>query len=225
MIKNLWKILSSGDTLMKDARNDCLHMLDAGKEMFKIVSNALREETNKKDLKVVSRMDKTINQEQRDVRKKVFEHLAVSRGKDLIEGLQLTSVVIDLERIGDYTKNIAELVLTMPGKFDFGKYEGTYLSLHKKSLKMFDVVRQAFARDNEAKAREALGIYDDISKTCDGVVVEIFKKDAAGDSISKNYLAVVLLSRYMKRVNAHLKNVATSVINPVHMIGFRPGAT
>ena len=34
----------------------------------------------------------------------------------------------------------------------------------------------------------------------------------------------VLIMRYFKRVNAHLKNSATSVINPFHEIGFRPGA-
>lgn len=224
MLKDLWKLLSSGETLIEDARNQCLHMLDAGKEMFQLVSHSLKERTRKQELKAIARMDKSINQEQREVRKKVFEHLALSRGKDLIEGLQLTSIVIDLERIGDYTKNIAEIVEMMPEKSDFGKHEDTYHEVYRETLKMFDIVRVAFEKDNEAKAREALTIYDRISKTCDGVVAEVFKT-GNGDSINKGLLAMALLLRYMKRVNAHLKNVATSIINPVHMIGFRPGAT
>jgi hypothetical protein len=32
---------------------------------------------------------------------------------------------------------------------------------------------------------------------------------------------VALYLRYLKRVSAHLKNVATSVVNPYHRIGFR----
>jgi len=32
---------------------------------------------------------------------------------------------------------------------------------------------------------------------------------------------VALYMRYLKRVSAHLKNVATSVVNPYHRIGFR----
>jgi phosphate transport system protein len=225
MLKTLWNILRSSDTLIEEAGDECLYMLDTGREMFQIVSRGLKEKAKKQELRDISRMDKAINRQQRDVRKKVFEHLAVSRGSDLITGLQLTSVVIDLERIGDYTKNIAEIVQMMPAKADFGQYEETYNDIHKKTLKMFDLVRQAFAKGSESKAREALSIYDEVSKKCDGVVSEVFKGEASGDSIPKRYLALVLLMRYMKRVNAHLKNIATSIINPVHMIGFRPGAT
>ena len=34
-------------------------------------------------------------------------------------------------------------------------------------------------------------------------------------------VTVALYLRYLKRVSAHLKNVATSVVNPYHRIGFR----
>ena len=47
-------------------------------------------------------MDKKINSFERDVRRKVMTHLAISGSQDLGSGLILTSVVIDIERIGDY---------------------------------------------------------------------------------------------------------------------------
>lgn len=224
MTKGFWKYLISSESLIEDAKLECIHMLDTGREMFLIVTRALKEQLHRGEIKKISRMDKSLNQEVREVRKKVFQHLVVSRGKDLLAGLQMTSIVIDLERIGDYTKNIGELVEMMPSRWNFGSYEPTYASLHKKTLRMFELVTAAYTKDDEEKARESLGIYDTVSKTCDGIVREIFRGKDSGDTIEKRYLALALLLRYMKRVNAHLKNIATSIINPFHMIGFRPGA-
>ena len=62
-----------------------------------------------------------------------------------------------------------------------------------------------------------------LSKTCDSVLTASFESED-GDIIEKRFLGLVLIMRYFKRVNAHLKNSATSVINPFHEIGFRPGA-
>ena len=223
-MKSFWRIISSSETLIEDAKKDCIHMLDAGEEMFRIVSNTLKEKTDKEELKAVRRMDKALNQEVRDVRKKVYEHLAISRGKDLVSGLQLITIVIDLERIGDYTKNLVELVEMIPEKMEFGALEDTYTSVHKKTLKMFLLVRQAFTKEDEKKAREALKLYDDVSKTCDGTTREIIRGETSAENVCKPDLALLLFMRYMKRINAHLKNVATSIVNPFHMIGFRPGA-
>ncbi|MFH1438337.1 MAG: PhoU domain-containing protein [Pseudomonadota bacterium] len=223
-MNDFWRMLTSGESLIEDAKKDCVHMLDAGEEMFRIVANTLKELTDKDELEAVRRMDKTLNQEVRDVRKKVYQHLAISRGKDLVSGLQLITIVIDLERIGDYTKNLVELVEMIPAKMDFGAHESTYTTVHSKTLKMFALVRQAFVDDDEKKAREALSLYDDVSKTCDGTTREVIKGGSMDDNVTKPDLALVLFMRYMKRINAHLKNVATSIINPFHMIGFRPGA-
>jgi hypothetical protein len=38
---------------------------------------------------------------------------------------------------------------------------------------------------------------------------------------SGHAVTVALYMRYLKRVSAHIKNVATSVVNPYHRIGFR----
>jgi phosphate uptake regulator len=48
------------------------------------------------------------------VRRKVLRYLAIAGTVDLVPGLVLTGIVIDIERIGDYTKNIAELATTYP---------------------------------------------------------------------------------------------------------------
>ena len=50
-------------------------------------------------------------------------HLVVSGNKDLGSGLILVSVVIDIERMGDYTKNIYDLAIQHPKRLKAGNYE------------------------------------------------------------------------------------------------------
>jgi phosphate transport system protein len=199
-------------------------MLDAGQEMFNIVLHALHEQSEKGVLGKVARMDKALNGLQREVRKKVYEHLVISRGRDLLTGLQLTSIVIDLERIGDYNKNMAELLEIFPMEMSWDEYDETFEKVRENTLEQFDYTRMALAEDDEKAARQMIRRYDRISKACDGVLAELASDEAEGDTIEKRFLALVLIMRYLKRLNAHLKNIATSVVNPFHDIGFRPGA-
>ena len=66
--------------------------------------------------------DKKINEFERDVRRKVMTHLVVSGNQYLGAGLILVSVVVDIERMGDYTKNIYELAIQHPKRLSAGNY-------------------------------------------------------------------------------------------------------
>ena len=224
MRKSFWKTLLSSESLIEEAKSDSLRMLDAGQEMFNIVLHAMHEQSEKGVLAKVARMDKALNSLQRDVRKKVFEHLVISRGRDLLTGLQLTSIVIDLERIGDYNKNMAELLEVFPNRLNWDDYDETFDKVRVGTLEQFECTRRALAGDDEESARKMIRRYDLISKTCDGVLSDLASSHADEDTIEKRFLGLVLIMRYLKRVNAHLKNIATSVVNPFHDIGFRPGA-
>ncbi len=225
MRKSFWKTLLSSESLIEEAKNDSLRMLDAGQEMFNICLHALHEQSEKGVLTKVARMDKALNGLQREVRKKVFEHLVISRGRDLLTGLQLTSIVIDLERIGDYNKNVAELLDIFPMEMSWDHYDEIFDQVRENTLEQFDYTRMALGEDDEKAARKMIRRYDVISKMCDGVLADLASDpDEEVDTIEKRFLALVLIMRYLKRVNAHLKNIATSVVNPFHDIGFRPGA-
>ncbi len=65
--------------------------------------------------------------------------------------------------------------------------------------------------------------YAGIGKKCDSEISEVFKSDGLSgkEMVDKRIIAYTLIVRYIKRVNAHLKNVATAVVNPFHRIGFR----
>ena len=113
MFKQIFEIFKS-DSLYEQALIECHEMLDIDLAMFKASIHSLRQSDSAEiDIDIYA-MDKKINEFERDVRRKVMTHLAVGGKEDIGSGLVLVSVVIDIERIGDYTKNIYDLVVTHP---------------------------------------------------------------------------------------------------------------
>ena len=74
--------------------------------------------------------------------------------------------------------------------------------------------------NDEAKAREVMSEHWWISRKCDDTIVTLIEKDDPGISC-RDAVTLALYMRYLKRVSAHLMNIASSVVNPFDRIGFR----
>ena len=209
------------ENLLVLARNEAILMLELGQEMFHIVTEAITGESLPELVEEISKMDKNLNKIHRRARRKIFEHLSFSGTRDLFSSLVVLSVVNDAERIGDYNKNIGEVVELLPRSLNLKPYDKSVNDIWKGTMDYFTKTLDAFRDDDLQVAAQILKEYDQISNQCDGLIREIIKGDDK-DSIRKDFVALVLLLRYFKRVNAHLKNVASTIINPFHRIGYRP---
>ena len=173
MFKQIFEIFKS-DSLYDQALNECHEMLDIDLTMFKASINSLRK-SDSSDIDIdIFAMDKKINAFERDVRRKVMTHLAVGGKEDIGSGLVLVSVVIDIERIGDYTKNIYDLAVNHPKKLDGGSVEDRLSEIETISYKLFEDTIDAFKNQNIEKARGLMGYYkENISSQSDAITHNI----------------------------------------------------
>ena len=227
MFDKIWEMLRSSESLLDEAWNDCRNMLVLSRQMYELVIPALTQEANEAVLARVHAMDQQLNDQQREVRKKVFQHLALGRGSELLRGFELTAIVIDLERIGDYTKNIGELADMLREPMVFGSYQDRFDDLHSTVTEMFELTNEALAERSQEKAKDAMNLYPKVSRLCDETMRAVISGEGEGDErrdcFERSHLGLVLLLRYLKRVGAHLKNVCSALVNPFHQIGFRDG--
>jgi phosphate uptake regulator len=207
--------------LLQEAFDQTVKMFELSQEMFQLVTVALAQESAPDILQTIKQTDKEVNRLHRDVRRKVFEHLSIAGNQDLYSALILLSVVDDTERVGDYNKNIADIITLMPRKLDFGEYTSAFDQVWRETNEFFEASLKAFREDDEASALFVLESYGKLSDVCDEVIEKILTaKDDQG--IRRDLVALVLLMRFFKRVNAHLKNIASTVVNPFHRIGYKP---
>jgi phosphate uptake regulator len=109
-----FKSLFAQHNLLEDAYDTTLVMLETDLKMYEAARHSLRESDNAELSVNVKQMDRMVNKYEREVRRNVLTHLTVAGTANLVPGLVLVSVVIDVERIGDYAKNVVELAQQHP---------------------------------------------------------------------------------------------------------------
>lgn len=213
------KELFRGESLLDQAYEETVAILGVARDMTLAASNSLRHSDSVDDSLDLYKTDKTINKYERETRRKVLTHLAVSTAADYAPALVLTSIVIDVERIGDYAKNILELARAHPRALPAYAYEDRVQRLEERVRIGFGRVSEAFQTSDEQSARAFMTSHDEFSRLADGMVEEMITRD---DGVPKSEaVALALYVRYLKRIEAHLTNIVSSVVNPFPRIGFR----
>ena len=208
------------DNLFQQAFDEACEMLETDGRMFEASVESLRR-SDTADIAInIKELDKQINRSERDVRKKVMTHLIVSGGTELAHGLALVSVVIDIERIGDYTKNIFDLARRHPKRLNAGSLESQLKALEEHTSEVFHNTIEAFKNSDENLARRVMDDYkEEISADSEKMTDDIIGGEVS-DLKSPEASAVVLYSRFLKRIGSHSRNIATSIVNPFHRIGY-----
>ncbi len=220
MIREILSVFKA-NTLMDRAFQRSYDMLDLTYKMYIQAKQVLRE-TEHGNLEVdISDEDIEVNKYQREVRKDVFNHLVLTDGEQLSSGLVLVSIVIDLERIGDYTKNIVEIAQNHPQRLHGGKFEDDLIRIEEAVEDNFRRTIEVFKNADEDAGRKLIKEFKWISKVSDEDLMALVKQ-VDPTITAGSAAALALYFRSLKRINAHLRNVTTSVVNPFHRIGYKP---
>jgi len=162
--------------------------------------------------------DKQVNRLERAIRGEVVRHLTVHSGCDVVACLILMSVVKDAERIGDYCKNIFEIGKMFGHEYTSPRYLEPLKEIHATVTALFDETRAAFRDSNTDLAREILKTFGVTGKKCDYLIEQLLRQK--DDMPTDEAVSYGLLCRHMKRIAAHLSNIASSVVAPVESLDF-----
>ena len=218
MIRDILNLLKK-DNLQSQALRECHEMLALCDTMVKASVESLRRRDDATIEIDIRAMDRKLNSFERDVRRKVMTHLALGNPGDLSAGLVLVSIVIDLERIGDYSKNIYDLAIQHPRRLDGGPLEARLAEIEADTLSLLSLATRAFRDGDEEAARKLMHDYKaDISTKCRALERGLVTGETVVESPTAASLALYM--RFLKRIAAHSRNLASSVVNPFDRIGY-----
>lgn len=212
-IINFWK----GKEFLTEAFEDFKNMLIFAHGMFDSVCKKLIRNENIPSLEdKIYGDDEKINKLQKGIRTRVIEHLTFQPTVDASVCLLLMSVVKDAERLGDYCKNLLEIIQLLDEPMDGNKYERYFKTMDKEISDLFTKAKEAFIESDEEKAASAWKYETKIAKRCDDIVEELTTSNLS----VKEAVCFTLIARYFKRFAAHLTNIATSVVLPLNQLDY-----
>ena len=140
----------------------------------------------------------------------------------LPNGLVLLNVVVDIERVGDYTKNILDLAMNHPKKIISENISSDLHDIEQEIIERFNKTILALDNQDQKLALKLLKTYkNNLASKSDLIVNDCISGKSSFEDNSKT-TSVALYARYLKRVGAHLKNITTTIVNPFEYIGYKP---
>lgn len=198
-------------TLIDAAFDDISSMLHRARDMMQLsVSSLLQNEPLEVD---IDELDDRIDESERMVRRSVLEHLSVNPQQDLVASLVLVSMVQDAERVGDFANGIAELV-QLADEPRRGPFAERLRTIVDELDPQFVDCEHAFREDDPETAETVISRHRELRSR-----LRDYVRDVAASDLSAN-MAVVYsgAARILRRMSAHLANIATSVVLPYDQI-------
>lgn len=193
--------------LVEAAFNDVSRMLHLSAQMLDHSLEVLFE--NQPVSINLDDMDDVVDAAERSVRRTILQHLAVNPRQELVASLVLVSMVQDAERIGDVARGVVELVQMGKGRRE-GPFRDELRALAARVRPLFDLCETAFREGDPEKARDVIAaqrhVRDDLKKYRQRV--------AASDLPADMAVLYAGAAQILRRVGAHLANIASTVVQP-----------
>jgi phosphate uptake regulator len=165
----------------------------------------------------IYKQDVRVNKLERKIRKQVVAHLSISGNTASVPYcLFLMSLVKDVERIGDYAKNLAEVVDIRTDPLPDDEIVAELREIRSGVESTFQAASEVFAKSDHERALELIAQGRDLAHRCDALIGIIARKDYNASTTT----AVVLGTRYYKRIGGHVMNILSSVVMPLHKLDY-----
>ena len=190
-------------------------MVTDARHTFDLAMNAIAGGSVASVADEVRRTDRQINVTEMEIRRELVVHFSVHAGGDATEMLVFMNMIKDLERIGDYNKNIFDLAeegVSFAEAEDLERILGFRDEVSSRIALMGEILTE---RDEE-RARAYIARGDELRREFDALV------NGLVHSTGQALYAVprALLYRFLKRVTAHSLNVVSAVVMPVDRLDY-----
>lgn len=186
-------------------------MLSLDRRELELAMSALLGDVAAEDVNAELRSaDREVNQLEREIRRELVVHASVFGGIQSPAVLIHISIVKDIERVGDYAKNLLDLAL-QGARFGELQESTEWRSLAVELQRYVGETGEAFQARDASRCRTLLQQGDAMLKRFDGSVTALVR----GDDTETQAVSRALAYRYLKRVVAHLMNVLSSVTMPL----------
>lgn len=162
--------------------------------------------------------DVRINDLERKIRSRIIQHLSHTKSSASVPYcVLLTSLVKDVERLGDLSKNISELSDHYAGPLADDELLGELREIRDTVEEIFGLVHDVFAKTDREQALELIRRGRSAARRSESLIRLVAKAEHYSPGMVTN---LVLGARYYKRMAGHLTNVLTSVVMPLHKIDY-----
>jgi phosphate uptake regulator len=210
------------ENLLEQALQDTTTMLEQTERMVHAARESLRDTDGTLPDLDIRQMDQVVNRYESEVRRKVFNHLSMGGKDEVYPSLVLISIIIDVERVGDYAKNIVELGSEHAPRLRGGPFEAELTRIEGLVVgRLLGEGRAIFRNHDQAAAARLIQDAGWVNPACDRITNLLASGQAAVDLPAQTQVALALYVRYLKRINSHWLNILTSLVNPFDRIGFR----
>ncbi len=165
----------------------------------------------------IYKQDVQVNKLQRVIRKQVIAHLSIQGNTaNLPYCLLLMSLVKDVERLGDYAKNLADVVELRPDPPPDNEIIAELKEIRGGVEGAFGAAAEVFGTSDRERAIGLIQSGKSLAHRCDALLATI----ARSNYDSTFTTAAVLGARYYKRIGGHVLNVLSAVVMPLHKLDY-----
>jgi len=183
---------------------------------FELAMSALLGQTSPHEIGAELRAtDHGVNAAEREIRRDLVIHASVHGAIDTPAILVYMSIVKDIERIGDYAKNLFDLAAD-GADLSTGRYTGEITSLASEIPDFLREAAEAFEQRDAELSKALLHRGDALLDRFDERVSALVREEHPDHQA----VAVALAHRYLKRIVAHGMNVLSAVVMPVDRLDY-----
>ncbi|MGD8859673.1 MAG: PhoU domain-containing protein, partial [Myxococcales bacterium] len=157
-----------------------------------------------------------VNELEQKVRRQVVARVTLSSPAHRTRLLAFLSLVKDVERLGDYAKNLVEAAELFPSPLPADNVPPELYEIRREVEAILDEAHGVLDRGDEKRAWILLDRGHQTSRRCDELVVTV----ASSDLPAAVAVPSALATRYYKRLAKHLMNLLSSVVMPLDRIGY-----